>query len=445
MSRRRRKKNLPTEPVEAHISALAHDGRGVAHIDGKTVFISGTLIGEKVLFRYVDRHQKFDEGVAVEIIEPIEQRVEPKCQYFGLCGGCSLQHLDNDTQIAHKEATLMELFEYIGDVEPEKIMSPLQGHSWGYRRKARLGVRYVAKKESVLVGFREQRSNFLTDMNQCEVLHPRIGQRIADLRAVLSQLEAKNKIAQIEVAVDDDHAALVFRNLVPLSDSDQTLLKNFAQENNLYFYLQPKGIDSVTPLFPEDIPLSSLTYSLPTEQVSFQFAANDFTQVNSEINQKMVPQALDWLDVQSEDKVLDLFCGLGNFTLPLAKRAKQVVGVEGDANLLQRAEDNAHVQNIFNVTYHAANLMNEDLDAAWLHEKYDKILLDPPRSGALEIIKQLSFSETQRIVYISCNPATLARDAGELVHKKGFSLVQAGVMDMFPHTAHVESMALFER
>jgi len=436
---RQRRKKIPKEPVTAQIDSLSHDGRGIAHLNGKTVFIFGALPGETVTFRYQTCQSRYDEGIALEITNPAPERITPKCPHFGLCGGCSLQHLGADQQISLKQATLLEQFRHLGNVEPDTVMPPLQANIWGYRHKARLGVRYVAKKAAVLVGFREQKSAFLAELSRCEVLHPSVGERITQLREVLAELSVRDKIAQIEVAVGDNATALVLRNLVPLSEQDCQRLSEYAEAQGLFLYLQPGNVETVTPLYPVDLPLSSLSYQLTAEQVGFTFAPHDFTQVNPALN-----QAMQWLNPSDTDTVLDLFCGLGNFTLPLAKRAAQVVGVEGEASLIARAKANAEQQGIHNVTYHVANLA-EQLTEGWLTKPYDKILLDPPRSGALEIIQALPFTPTQRIVYVSCNPATLARDAGVLVHEKGYRLRQAGVMDMFPHTAHVESMALFEK
>jgi len=441
----RRRQQLPTESVTTVIENLSHDGRGVAHIDGKTTFIRGALPQETVIFEYTHQQSRFDEGKVLEVLKASPQRITPRCPHFGVCGGCNLQHLAPSAQIALKQDTLINHFTHIGKVQPETIVPPLQAEVWGYRRKARLGVKYVIKKQAVLVGFREQQGRFLAELTRCDVLHPRIGERIMALRELIGKLEGKQQIAQIEVAIDDEQAALVFRNLEPLSQSDREILSQFAKDNQLFFYLQSGGINTITPLYPENLPLASLIYHLPQEELSFSFTPYDFTQVNTAINQQMVQQALTWLTPQPTDRILDLFCGLGNFTLPLAKRANKVVGVEGDAHLLNRAEMNAHQQNIENIHYHIADLTKPDSNMPWMKSHYNKVLLDPPRSGALEIIRALPFTGTQRIVYISCNPATLARDAGELVHQKGFRLVQAGVMDMFPHTAHVESMALFVR
>lgn len=445
MSRRSRRKSLPQDPVQASIDSLAHDGRGIAHLDGKTTFISGSLPNETVMFRYLSQQRRFDEGSTVEVLEAAPDRIEPLCPHASICGGCSLQHMAPDAQIAMKQAVLLEQFEHIGRVTPQSVATPLRGPVSGYRQKARLGVRYVVAKESVLVGFREEKNRFLADLTRCDVLHPRVGERITALRECLGQLEQKDQIAQIEVAAGDEHIALVLRNLKPLPEVDLQLLQSFAQAYDFYLYLQPGGMDSVTPLWPPEQPLTSLSYQLPDYGVSVQFAPSDFTQVNATINRQMIPQALAWLDFGETDTVLDLFCGLGNFTLPLAKHAREVIGVEGDTQLVARAQANAQRQGIHNVSYHVANLAERDISQVWLQQSYSHILLDPPRSGAQEIIQQLSFKDTQRIVYVSCNPATLARDAGILVHEKGFKLVQAGVMDMFPQTSHVESMALFTR
>ena len=428
----------------ATIDSLSHDGRGITRVDGKTVFISNSLPGETVAYQRIAKHRRFDEGVTVEILTPSPQRVEAQCEHFGVCGGCSLQHLSPQAQIDFKQQILLEHFQHIGKVTPEHLMPPLQASAWAYRRKGRLGVKYVAKKETLLVGFRELRSNFLAELNRCEVLHQAVGTRITALRDLIRHLDTFQSIAQIEVAAGDEHTALVIRHLQPLPSSDIQQLEQFAEQHHLYIYLQPAGLDSIAPLYPKDLPLHGLKYSLPQEQIDFEFAPFDFIQVNAEMNRLMVAQAMDWLAVTAQERVLDLFCGLGNFTLPLARRAAQVTGVEGEASLVMRAQANAMRQGFQHIEYHVANLADEKLQQAWMQQLYDKVLLDPPRTGALEIIRALPFKQTQRIVYVSCNPATLARDAAELV-SKGFRLVQAGVMDMFPHTAHVEAMAVFER
>lgn len=443
MSRRHRKPKLPQEPVEAQIESLSHDGRGITHIEGKTVFVAGGLPGEQVCFRYAQSRSRFDEGDVVEVLSSSPDRIEPPCPHFGLCGGCSLQHMAPEAQRRHKQASLLEQFEHIGHVQPEQILPPLIGPELGYRRKARLGAKFVPKKdERVLVGFREKRSAFIVDMQVCKVLHPQVGERILELRELLTRLDKRDRIAQIELAVADNYTALVLRNLDPLGLNDQAILREFAQQSGLHLYLQPGGIDTVMPLWPQDS--DSLEYQLPEEQTLY-FQALDFTQVNADINRQMIPLALSLLDVQADEKVLELFCGLGNFTLGLARRAQEVIAVEGDAGLVARAEANAQRNGLSNIRYDVANLADTALERDWLQQSYPKVLLDPPRSGALEIIQKLDFSQTKSLVYVSCNPATLARDAGELVQKHGFRLVKAGIMDMFPHTAHVESIALFSR
>ena len=441
----RQRKRLPENPVTTQIETLSHDGRGIARIQGKTTFISGALPGETVTFYYCSQKKHFDEGIVVEVLEPASIRVTPQCAHFGVCGGCNLQHLSSAEQITLKQATLLELLQHIGKVQPERMMPPLTGTDWGYRRKARLGVKYVEKKQTVLVGFREQYHHFIAELTQCDVLHPRIGQQISALRELLLQFEARHKIAQIEVAMGDLEVAFIFRNLIPLSKSDQQKLIDFSIDTGIYIYLQSGGPDTVQALYPPDLPLTSLNYTLPTEDITIHFAPNDFTQINFEINRQMVGQALKWLALQKTDTVLELFCGLGNFTLPLARKVAHVVGVEGEASLLARANMNAQRQNIDNITYHTADLTKTTLSSSWTQQTYEKVLLDPPRSGALEILQVLPFTNTQHLVYVSCNPSTFARDAKVLVYEKGFRLVQVGVMDMFPHTAHIESMALFSR
>ena len=443
MARRRRRKSkpMPTEAFAAHIESLEHDGRGVAHVDGKVTFIEGALPGEDVTFHYLSQRKSFDEGVVSDVIKPSHNRVEPKCQHFGICGGCSLQHMDAFAQIEAKQAIMLEHFQHIGKVEPEEVLPPLTAAHWGYRRKARLGSKYVAKKESQLVGFREKRSSFLADLGRCDVLHPAVGKRITDLRELIGGLRAYNRLPQVEVAIGDNVVALVFRHLDPLDDSDQEKLRLFGETNNMHIYLQPKGPDTVHLLWPVE---SILSYRLEAFDVELRFKPTDFTQVNTDINCKMIHRAIDLLDIQPDERVLDLFCGLGNFTLPLSRYSRHVVGVEGDELLVQRGRENADHNGITNIEFYGADLAKEPHEQPWFGEGFDKILIDPPRSGAYEIVQHLDGFGASKIVYVSCNPATLARDASVLV-EKGYRLKCAGVMDMFPHTTHVESIALFER
>jgi len=438
MNRRRNKPKLPNYPVRAHIEALSHDGRGVTHIDGKAVFVDGALPGEEISFLYTRRARKHDEGKLCELFQAAPERVQAKCAAFAVCGGCSLQHLAPEQQILAKQQTLLDNLQRIGKVTPERVLEPLTGPVWGYRNKARLGVKYVRKKGRVLVGFREKHAPYLADIQRCEVLHDSVGPRLEELAGLIQGMDARERIAQIEVAVGDTVTVLVFRNLDPLSDSDTQKLTGYAQQTGLHIYLQPKGPDSI--VWPE---VSQLSYSLPDYDVTMRFLPTDFTQVNPAINPPMIRQALELLQADKQHRVLDLFCGLGNFTLPLARGAAHVVGVEGDAALVERARENAAANNIDNVEYHAVDLSAEPADQSWMQQQYDRILLDPPRSGAQEMVPHLAKLGAQRIVYVSCHPGSLARDAGILVNELGYRLVAAGVMDMFPHTAHVESMALF--
>ena len=446
MSRRRRAP-VSKEPVHCEIESLSHDGRGVAHQNGKTQFVDGALAGETVMAQMVVSHSKFDELRTLNVLRATPDRQTPPCEFADLCGGCSLQHMEGEAQIQFKENTLRDHFAHFGGIEPEEWVAPMRTqNTLGYRRKARLGVRYVRARESVLVGFREKRNSFLTDINRCVVLDPRIGERIMPLRALLHELDAHARIPQVEVACGDDDAAMVFRNMDELSSGDREKLIAFGQAHNLHIYLQPKGPDTVHRIWPESADRSHerLSYRLPEFDLTMRFHPMDFTQVNADINHGMVSRAIEWLEVQPGERVLDLFCGLGNFTLPLARKGGQVVGVEGDDTMVIRGRENARLNGLANVEFHGADLHADFTGQSWAKEGFDKILIDPPRSGAEEICKYLTTFSTSRIVYVSCNPATLARDAGVLV-RNGYRLVRAGVMDMFPHTSHVESIALFER
>ncbi len=446
MSRKRSKKPDPT-PVQATIESLTHEGRGIARIEGKTVFIDDALAGEVVEFIYTRKKRDFDEGRLHQIISPSEHRVEPACAHFGICGGCRLQHLEATEQFRVKENVLLDNLRRVGKVEAETIFPPLSGDSWGYRRKARLGVRYVHRKERVLVGFRERGSSFLAELDSCRVLHPSVGEKLVLLGEVVRKLSIYRQIPQIEVAVADNAVALIFRNLEELTEEDKSILSDFGSTHNFQIYLQPKGPDTVNLLASESEPeQAGLYYELHDYDLKLQFEPADFTQVNHDINTKMVKRALELLQLDKDDMVLELFCGLGNFSLPMARLAKQIIAVEGDAGLIQRARENAIANGIDNVEYHVANLMENLDNMPWLKkDTYNKVLLDPPRSGAKEALPYIAASGARHIVYVSCHPGTLARDAGELVHEYGYHLRAAGVMDMFPHTAHVESIALFEK
>ena len=440
MSRRRRK--LPLEPVLATIEALSHEGRGITHVDGKTIFVDGALKGESVMFRYRGSRAKFAEGSIEELIDNISvDRVEPVCKHYSVCGGCSLQHISTEKQIEHKEQVLQEQLQHIGGVTAEQVLPPLTGPLWAYRHKARLGVKYVAKKNKVLVGFREKYSSYVADIDSCEVLHPSAGKILRELGELISGLSVYNKIAQIEVAVSGQKTVLIFRNLTGLSGEDINKVDAFANQYELTIYLQPGGPSTVMPLPGQDH--SELSYLLEEGNIGIQFSATDFTQVNVDINQQMVKRVVSLMDIQAADNVLDLYCGLGNFTLPMALKANQITGVEGAEPMVEKARHNAKLNNIENVNFISADL-SAPLIEALRTDSYDKVLLDPPRSGAQFVVEEMKMKNVRRLIYVSCNPATLARDAGILVRDKGFKLVMAGVMDMFPHTSHVEAIAVFE-
>ena len=439
MSRKRRFQQKP-EPVTVRIEAMSHEGRGITHINGKTVFVFGALQGEWVSIQIQKSSRQFDQATTLKVIEASPQRIEPECAAFQHCGGCSLQHLSSDQQIQLKQNVLLEMMQHAG-VEVSEIIEPLKATPWGYRRKARLGVKYVRKKKRVLVGFRERHSAFLADIAQCEVLVPQVGHHLTGLARLIESLEARESIPQIEVAADEVQTQLVFRHLAALSDTDQEKLINFAKQSGFWIQLQPGGPDSVCNLYPAQ---QRLSFSPEADSdIHIHFTAGDFVQVNHTINQKMVAQALDLLDLQSEDCVLDLFCGLGNFTLPMARRCRTVVGVEGDQAMVRRAKTNALAQQIENTLYFAADLTQTDDDWPWMQQHFDKILLDPPRSGAMEIARIIARFKAQTIVYISCQPSSLVRDS-QIICNSGYKLTRLGIIDMFPQTAHVESMAVFQ-
>lgn len=426
------------------IESLSHDGRGVANVNGKTTFVSGAIAHETAVCRITKKHSRYNEAEVINVVTSAPERNEPACQHFSVCGGCSMQHINPEAQIQLKQTTLLEQLKHFGKVVPESLLPPLAGNPWNYRRKARLGVRYVKKKERVLVGFREKFSNFLTDIHSCSVLHASVGTKIKALSELIASLSQYENIPQIEVAVGDDATALIFRHLASLSEEDIVKLGNFAELNGFHIYLQPNPPAKIHKIWPQNTS-EKLSYYLPFYELSMQFHPLDFIQVNGEINQLLLKLALQLLDPNSQEVILDLFCGLGNFTLPISRFAQHVVGVEGSHEMVIRAQENAQHNNIHNVEFHMANLMEPIATASWLNKTYHKILLDPPRTGAKDILPFLSKFSAKRIVYISCNPATLARDAGELVYTYGYKLKQVGVVNMFPHTSHIEAIALFEK
>ena len=442
MSRSRRKP-LPTLPVAITIQSLTHDGRGVAHVDGKATFIDEALPGEAVEFMYTEIRKDYAEGKVVKVVKPSPMRTEAPCPHYGVCGGCSFQHVESSAQIAVKQDLLVEQFRRIGKVEIPELWEPLIGLHWGYRSKARMGVKYVAKKERVLVGFRERRHPYLAEIDSCIVMNPKVGLKLVALGEMIAGLTVREKIPQIEVAIGDTDCVLAVRVLEPPTEADKAKMAEFAKRHELTLCLQAKGPDTIAPLNSEDSVM--LTYSLPEHGITFKFRPAMFTQVNYDINRQMINRVLATLDLNATDTVLDLFCGLGNFTLPMAKYAGKVVGVEGDVPLVNHAKENARHNQLSNVEFYAADLSKDVSGQPWAQQKYNKVMLDPSRAGASEVLPYFKKWQPDLIVYVSCNPSTLARDAGILVNEMGYTLVKAGVMDMFPQTAHVESIAVFRK
>jgi len=441
----RTRSRLDRTPFQTDILDLSHDGRGVARRDGeggKVTFITGALPGEVVTAEPTARNRHFDEARTLEVLQPSPQRVTPRCPHFGVCAGCVLQHLEESQQIVAKQRVLMDNLTRIGHVSPGTVLPPLVGQSWGYRRKGRFSVRRVEKKDKTLVGFREQDPRFVADLSQCLTVIPEIGSKVGAMATFIETLDGKRDIPQIEFIAGDDAIMLTIRHMQPLSEADRAAWTAFGQEHGFAISLQPGGVESVQPLWPAEVPLS---FKLAPWDVELAFRPLDFIQVNASLNVKMIALALELLDAGPDERVLDLFCGLGNFTLPLARTVREVVGVEGDAGLVARAKDNAVRNGLDNAQFFAADLTQDQRQTPWMRQGFDKLLLDPPRSGAIEVLQQLPLKQFKRIVYVSCHPGSLARDAGYLVNEQGFTLVSAGAMDMFPHTAHVESIAVFEK
>jgi 23S rRNA (uracil1939-C5)-methyltransferase len=436
-------RDLNASPVqEADIVDLAHDGRGVARVDGKAVFIEGALPAERVRFRVLKRRRHMDEAGLVDVLTASPDRVVPRCAHFGVCGGCSLQHLSAAAQLAAKERQLLENLQRIGNVQPARVLAPLRGPEWAYRRRARLGVKYVHKKGRVLAGFREREKPYIADIKRCEILLAPLASLPAELAALTETLAIREKIPQVEVAAGDGATALVFRVLEAPGAADLEKISAFGIERGLQIFLQTGGLDTVRAVRADYAPLS---YAVDGGSIVIEFGAVDFIQVNRDINASMVDAAMTLLRPEAGDAVLDLFCGLGNFTLPLARRARQVLGVEGEASLVSKARANAARNGIGNAQFAVENLFEPKTFGAWANERYDLVLLDPPRAGAAELLIRMGQWNPRRVVYISCHPGSLARDAEILVGAQGFTLTAAGVMDMFPHTTHVESIAVFER
>ncbi|WP_026362074.1 MULTISPECIES: 23S rRNA (uracil(1939)-C(5))-methyltransferase RlmD [Methylotenera] len=464
MRRNRQKsyKNPAENPIlQAVIESLDQEGRGVAHVDGKTIFIDGALPNERVTYQSQHIKPSYEVANTISVNKQSNQRVIPKCPHFGLCGGCKLQHLEINAQVAAKQRLLENDLWHIGKVKPENMLPPLYGPTWGYRHKARLSVKYVEKKQRVLVGFNEKGTRYVADMNSCEVLVPEVSALIIPLQQMIEQLSIRDKLPQIELAVgeaDTKHSletdnsnqkviVLIFRIMDVLTPADETLFKAFADEHHVQVWTQTKGPDTIKPFWPlstAESPIPQLQYSLPEFDLIYPFKPNEFTQVNPQINQVMIRRAMQLLTPQKGEKIADFFCGIGNFTLPIARSGASVLGLEGLANLVERANESAALNHIQNATFGVADLFKMTPEALTGLGRFDKWLVDPPRDGAFELIKSLDGSnKPQTIVYVSCNPATLARDACVLINEKGYILKSAGVINMFSHTAHVESIALF--
>ena len=438
------------------IESLDHEGRGIAHADGKVIFIEGALTGERVTYSSYRKKNNFEQAQVEQILKQSFMRVQPKCPVFGVCGGCSMQHLDARAQVDVKQRVLEDNLQRIGKVKPEVILPAIYGQPWGYRQRARLSVRHVLKKGKTLVGFREKNGKYVADMQHCEILTPKIAALLPLLGELNEKFTRRDIIPQIEVAVGEHVDVLVLRILDALTPSDETLIKQFADEHQVQFWTQTKGPETVIPFYPLDAP--PLSYSLPEFGITMPFAPTEFTQVNSDMNRLMVGRAMRLLDPQPGERIVDFFCGLGNFTLPIARSGAQVTGIEGSEALVRRARQNAEYNGLdksslslrgrdgVGVEFRMMNLFEMDESVLAGLGKMDKWLVDPPRDGAIELMKSIS-DETapRRIVYVSCSPATLARDAEVLVHMKGYQLKKAGVMNMFPQTSHVESIAVFTR
>ena len=442
------------ERETGEVVALTHEGEGIVR-SGKTAFVAGALPGETVSFERMRKHRQHDEGRLLEVLRPSQERVAPRCEHFGVCGGCALQHLAPEAQLVLKEKELRDNLERVARVEPRSWLPPLRGPVWEYRRRARLGAKYVPKKGKVVVGFRERLAPYVADVTHCDVLATPVGSLIQPLGELLGALEIRQQVPQIEVAVADNATALVLRVLRQPAGQDLDKLRDFAARHAVRIYLQTGGLDSVADLTPEledaaAVPAPSgtpLNYTLPAFDLTLEFTPTDFVQVNGDLNRALVSRAVELLRPTPESKVLDLYCGLGNFTLALAKSAGHVVGVEGEAGLVARARQNALRNSLANVEFHVGDLSKPmELPAAWLRGTYSHVLLDPPRVGAApDMLAAIARIAPERVLYVSCHPGSLARDLGILAHEHGFLLESAGVVDMFPHTAHVESMALLRR
>ncbi len=441
---RQRKRTLMEQPIEVVIEDLSHDGRGIARIDGKVMFVNGALPGERVIVKHTGGNKNFEEGLAIEILEASDDRVEAKCEFYDDCNGCSMMHLAPEKQIEFKQNTLKQNLSKMARTQPEEWMPPLTADSWHYRRRARLSVRWVIAKDKALVGFREKNGRYVADMNYCEILQKPLDDLLKPLSEMIGKLYIRQHIAQIEASIADDDVALIIRHLKPIRDDDEKILLDFAEQQGVRVYSQSKGPKTIFEMT-KNKNKSPLFFDMPEYKIRMEFLPSDFIQVNAKMNDKMIAQAMNLLKVQADDVVLDLFCGLGNFTLPLATKVKEIVGIEGEQSLVDRAISNAKLNNLDNVVFEVADLRRNHENSEWFKKDYSKVLIDPPRSGAWEVLPLIAQTKAKTLLYVSCHPASLARDTDRLVNQLGFKLVKAGVMDMFPHTSHVESIALFTR
>jgi 23S rRNA (uracil1939-C5)-methyltransferase len=433
------------DPVNARSeSNLSHDGRGVIKYNDKVYFVDGVLADEEVIFTPFHKKRGQFTGRLEDVIEAALDRVDPPCEYFGVCGGCSLQHLAPKAQIRFKEQTLKENLARIGRVEPQRWLDPMQDELWHYRRKARPGVKFVPKKGGVIIGFREKASSYITSLKSCLTMDRKISDLLPALHELFAASSIYNQIPQIEVAVADNTLALVVRHLAAFDSDDLERMTSFARTHAVHLFLQPGGLKTIHPLYP--VEPDALYYELSDYNLKLEFLPSDFLQVNAGMNQKMIATAIGFLELKEGDAVLDLFCGLGNFTLPVAVAGATVMGVEGEQSLVDRARHNAQLNDLSEAQFECANLHLEGAEKGLPATGYNKLLLDPPRSGAELIVESyVPILQPELIVYVSCNPATLARDAATLVHSHGYILEKAGAIDMFPHTAHVESIAVFRK
>ncbi|MFV0543982.1 MAG: 23S rRNA (uracil(1939)-C(5))-methyltransferase RlmD [Marinicella pacifica] len=438
----RGRQRLPKEPIQLTITDLSHDGRGIARHNDKVVFVQNALPGETVVAQLNRRTRHFDEATAQSVEKPSSDRVEPACEFYDRCNGCTMMHVSDEKQIDFKFNTLKSNLDKMAHLQPLRWLPHLSDRHWHYRRRARLSVKWVAGKDKVLVGFREKNGRFVADMDDCLVLEKPLADLIKPLQALVLKMSIRTHIPQVECALGDQQPALILRHMRPLSEADMDLLKDFADTHGVQLFLQSKGPDTVTAIAPEYAPLF---FELPHHALRYEFLPNDFIQVNQAMNEQMIDRVLSVLELNNESRVLDLFCGLGNFTLPMARYCQQVTGVEGDQQLVERARHNAILNGLNHVAFYTADLTEDHSQSTWLKQDFSHVLIDPPRSGAWDILPLIAKTTAKTLVYVSCHPASLARDSGRLVNDLGFTMESAGVMDMFPHTSHVESMAVFTR